>query len=130
MNNKVLNIETFAKGIELINTILAKNAKITNNETLDTYYILLQDINNELYMKGIISLLKSWENPHFIPSPAQIIEEVNKVLLCGLDKEDFILLAKAYKLTGKKYKNNEINRVLEIIDIDKMIDIKEVKYLK
>lgn len=114
---------TFANGIKLINSILGKNCQLDSKETLDSYYLLLQDLPEQLFLQGITDLMKNWDNPHFKPGPGEIRKSVENIMFCGLSKEEFILVAKTFKETNHKFINKDINNLLESDNLNEIITI-------
>ena len=49
----MLSKTTFANGIKLINAVLGKNCQLDTKDTLDSYYLLLQDLPDELFLRGV-----------------------------------------------------------------------------
>jgi len=116
----MLEKETFARGLQLINAILSKNAQIEVKSTIESYYILLSDLPNQFFIQGVTNLMKNWNNPHFKPGPGEIRKYVEDIMYGGLSREEFILIAKSYKSTGKDYSNPMINSLLKQINQDKL----------
>lgn len=70
----MLNKNIFIRGIQLINAIVPEQNGIQETSTLDTYYLLLQDLNDDIYLKSIATLLKTKTNMYYPPSPGEIIK--------------------------------------------------------
>lgn len=122
-----LSKQTFAQGIKLINAVLGKNCQLESKETLDSYYLLLQDLPDQLFLQGIINLMKNWDNPHFKPGPGEIRKQIENLMYCGLTKEEFVLVARTFKETNHKFKDNNVNNLLTNTNLNEIlvIDYKE-----
>ena len=77
MNFLTNNKEAFARGIQLINAVLSEQHQI-KGEAIETYFLLLKDYDKDLYLQGILSLLKNEDLRYGAPSPAVIIQYINK----------------------------------------------------
>lgn len=119
----MLKKSTFANGIKLINAVLGKNCQLESKETLDSYYFLLSDLPDQIFLQGVTNLMKSWDNPHFKPGPGEIRKHVENIMFCGLTKEEFILVAKTFKETNHKFINKDINNLLESDNLNEIITI-------
>lgn len=108
--------ETFARGIQLINTVLIQNAQIKSTDTLNSYYLLLEDITDENYLAGVLALMKRWKNPQFVPGPGEIRESAEKEMFGGLTKEEMILVDMVYKRTGTSFSDKKMNDLLRNSD--------------
>lgn len=118
----MLSKKTFARGIQLINSVLVKNSQINTNESLDSYYFLLADLPEEDFLLGVTQLMKNWTTTGFIPSPIEIREAVEKVMFNGLSKEEFILIAQAFKHNPGliKISDQKIINLIQQIDLEKV----------
>ena len=105
--------ETFGRGLQLINSILAKNSQLDSQVTINGYFLLLEDIDDEDYINGIRSLMKQWKNPHFIPGPGEIREAAEKEKFGGLTLDEMVLIQQAYKKTNVLFSDNKINKILQ-----------------
>jgi len=117
----MLDKNTFARGLQLINAVLSKNAQIETNDSIDSYYFLLKDLPAEYFLNGISNLMRSWKNPHFIPGPGEIREAVEKEMFGGLSKEEFKLIMKTYELTKKPISNLKIQNLIENKEINQFL---------
>jgi hypothetical protein len=117
----MLDKKTFARGLQLINAILSKNSQIVSEDSIEAYYFLLKDLPPNEYLRGITNLMKDWTNPHYIPGPGEIKKYVELEMFGGLSKEDFILVAKAYKQTGKRISNEKIQIALDNNNVDLLL---------
>jgi len=77
MKQPQLSKEVFGRGIQLINAIVT--SPIVENVKLDAYYLLLSDLQPEPYLKAIQSLMRTRKYISTPPSPAEIIEEHNRI---------------------------------------------------
>ncbi len=118
-----LTKQTFAQGIKLINAVLGKNCQLDSKETLDSYYLLLQDLPDQLFLQGVVNLMKNWDNPHFKPGPGEIRKQIETIMYCGLTKEEFVLVAKTFKETNHKFINHDISNLLETTDLKEILVI-------
>lgn len=125
-----LSKQTFARGLQLINAVLGKNSQIETTSTLDSYYLLLKDLPDQCFLEGVVQLMKYWENPHFKPGPGEIRKAVENIMYAGLSKEEFLLVAKAYKETGKEYSNPALNNMLKLVDLNSLSEEKEIIFLE
>lgn len=116
----MLGREPFARGLQLINSVLSKNSQIELKTTIDSYYLLLQDLPSGYFLEGVHALMKDWKNPHFKPGPGEIREAVENIIYQGLEKEEIVLLAKAYKETKKPLKNQNLNNLIQSLDLNKI----------
>lgn len=105
--------ETFARGLQLINSILAKNSQLNSPDTMSGYYLLLEDIEDEDYINGVRALMKRWKNPHFIPGPGEIRDAAEKEKFGGLTLDEMVLIQQAYKKTNILFSDNKINQILQ-----------------
>ena len=96
----MLTEETFKKGIALINMTLHENHVIADQMTIETYYNLLQDLEDECFSKGIIQLCKELKNPYNRPGPGLIREYAEKI--CNEDAEIKETLFYAKQLINEK----------------------------
>ncbi len=119
----MLTKPTFANGIKLINAVLGKNCQLESKETLDSYFLLLKDLPDQIFLQGVTNLMKNWDNPHFKPGPGEIRKNVEEIMFCGLSKEEFILVAKTFKETNHKFINKDINNLLESDNLNEIITI-------
>jgi len=113
----MLQKEIFARGLQLINAILSKNSQIAITSTIDSYYLLLNDLPNSYFLAGVKALMKEWKNPHFIPGPGEIRAAVENEMFGGLTKDEFILIARTYSITKQELSDPVINKLLKNIDL-------------
>ena len=101
--------EQFGRGLQLINSVTTN--QIETNDQIETYFLLLGDLEGEQYLKGVIELLKTKKNMYTAPSPAEIIEFYNQQMDKHLNienildyiKRDILMFGKRHK---PKYKSN------------------------
>ena len=96
----MLQKETFALAMALINGVLYDKHKILENSELDVYYeILKNEIQDEiLFIESVKDLIKKWPNSYKRPSPSEIIlsyKEYKK------EKENEILIERQIEATKK-----------------------------
>jgi hypothetical protein len=128
---KLMTHEEFGRGLQLINSVCTK--QIDTDDTIETYYLLLKDLNKEDYLTAILDLLKTKENIYNPISPAEIrnkVSEKSKYIASQIFdqiKLDIIRYAETPKY------NPEIELVLQ--DIGgigkiKMANEKELSYIE
>ena len=69
--------ETFGRGIQMLNSVIPQNKNIVD-EKLDVYYLILKDYSDEDYLSGIQDMLRNHKLEYGAPSPATIIEYIEK----------------------------------------------------
>jgi len=69
--------ETFGRGIQMLNSVIPQNKNIVD-EKLDVYYLILKDYSDEDYLSGIQDMLRNHKLEFGAPSPATIIEYIEK----------------------------------------------------
>ena len=118
----MLDKKIFARGVQLINSVLTKNSQINTRESLDSYYFLLADLLEEDFLLGVSNLMRNWTTTGFIPSPAEIREAVEKVMFNGLSKEEFLLIAQAFKHNPGliKISDRKIINLINQVDLEKL----------
>jgi len=100
----MLNRETFAIIITLINGILFDKHKILERTELDVYYESLKDeIDNEaLFIESIKQFIKKWNSSYKRPSPFEILNFYKDF---KKEKEEYLFLEKQIKEIKKLNKN-------------------------
>ena len=123
--NPELGFETFARGIQLINSVLADKALIKEELTINSYYLLLKDLPEDYYLEGVMFLAKNHKSPHFTPSVNDIRNAVYRELYCGRTKDEFLALMEVQKQTKVVYSDDKLNRSINYFlsnDISEMIE--------
>jgi len=109
--------EQFGRGLQLINSVTTN--QLDTNDQIETYFLLLGDLEGEQYLRGIISLLKTKKNMYTAPSPAEIIEFYNKEMdnylnienILDYIKRDILMCGKRHKPNYKKEIDLTINKL-------------------
>jgi hypothetical protein len=119
----IMKKETFIRGLQLINSILSEQHQIKGS-TIDTYYLILNEYDDNLYINAIMNLLKKEDLRYGAPSPATIINYINienksseKALeIFDYIKRDILLFGPR----KPKYKKNIEKAIKEIGGWDKL----------
>ncbi len=68
----MLNRETFARGIQIMNSIIIK--PLNSDDTMDMYFMVLEDLEPDAYIKGMLHLVKTKKYIQTPFSPGEIRE--------------------------------------------------------
>jgi len=125
--------EQFGRGLQLINSVTTN--QIETEDQIETYFLLLGDLEGEQYLKGIIELLKTKKNMYNPPSPAEIIEFYNKQMdkylnienILDYIKRDILMLGKRNK---PKYKKNILKTIDKLGGWEYICGLEDTKYLE
>jgi len=107
--------EQFGRGLQLINSVTTN--QIESEDQIETYFLLLGDLNAEQYLKGVISLLKTKKNMYTPPSPAEIIEFYNKEMDIHLNTDNILdYIKRDIMMCGKRHKPNYQENIMYTIN--------------
>lgn len=110
-NKKSLSEEAFARGIEMLNSILTPNMRIQDARQFDVYYQFLMQYSDEDFINGIELLIKEWSSPTSPPTVKTIDSFIKKAKF-GLDDNEIQLVQDVYAMlsdlaTEDKHKKKE-----------------------
>lgn len=107
--------EQFGRGLQLINAVTTN--QLDTEDQIEAYFLLLNDLNGEQYLKGVVQLLKTKKNMYTPPSPAEIIEFYNKELESTLGIDNILdYIKRDILMFGKRHKPNYKKDILEVIN--------------
>jgi len=128
-----MNKEIFGRGLQLINAV--SNNQIETQDQIEAYYLLLNDLDGQLYLKGVMALLKVKKNLYNPPTPAEIREYYEKELYKDSDVENIIdYIRRDILLFGKrkrpKYKKEILSVIKKIGGWEYICSLNDVSFLE